>query len=449
MSRFALKSYCNRLDSRSPFPVIGHITNISGLILEGHCPEVAIGGILQVTSLDGKHTTDAEVIGFRDDRALLMPIGELRGIGKGSEVRFLKDVASINIGPELIGRVINPLMQPLDDGPAIDCEEEYSIYSNPINPLKRGRIETVLDLGVRAVNGLLTIGRGQRIGIMSGSGVGKSMLLGMMARNTNADINVVALIGERGREVREFLERDLGPEGLKRSVVVIATGDSSALIRMRCAYVAITISEYFRRQGADVLLMMDSLTRFSMSQREIGLSAGEPPTTKGYPPSVFTTLPKLLERAGNLQAGGSVTGIYTVLIEQDDLNDPIGDAVRSIVDGHLFLTRKLASRSHYPAIDVGNSISRVMTEIVSQQHNTIANKIKSIIATYAEAEDLINIGAYVKGSNTQIDEAIQYIQPIREFLRQDFKQAASFDDSLRAMASIFQRPQGAPPKGGR
>ncbi len=439
MSLLPLKKYEQWVNEYSPFPSYGHVTNVLGLVIEGYCPDATIGTIAEVYSLDRKWSCEAEVVGFKQDRALLMPLGELRGIGLGSPIAFRRASATIKIGAEMIGRVYDGLLQPLDGGPGIESDEEYSLYSKPINPLKRNRIHEPLDLGVRSINGLLTVGKGQRLSIMSGSGVGKSMLLGMMARNTNADVNVIALIGERGREVREFIERDLGPEGLQRSVVIVATSDASALIRMRAAFAATTIAEYFRKQNADVLLMMDSATRFAMAQREIGLSAGEPPTTKGYPPSAFSLLPKLLERAGTTSSGGSITGIYTVLIEQDDMNDPIGDAIRSIVDGHLLLSRKMASRGHYPAIDVSYSASRVMTDIISDEHLALASKVKSIMATYAEAEDLINIGAYMKGSNPAIDEAIQYMPLIKDFLKQNFKSSCNMQDSIQQMQAIFQK----------
>lgn len=438
MSRIPLRKYAEWVDEISPYPSYGHVTNVLGLVIEGFCPNASVGSIVEVYSMDRKESSMAEVVGFRDNKVLIMPLGDLRGIGLGSPIAFRQSAATIKIGPELIGRTLDGLLKPLDGGPELECEEEFSIYSSPINPLKRARINEPMDIGVKSINGLLTIGRGQRMAIMAGSGVGKSVLLGMMARNTSSDLNVIALIGERGREVREFLEKDLGPEGLARSVVIVATSDVSPLIRMRAAFVATTICEYFRKQGANVLLMMDSITRFSMAQREIGLSAGEPPTTKGYPPSAFAMLPKILERAGMTSSSGSITGIYTVLIEADDANDPIGDSVRSIADGHLLLSRKLAAKGHYPAIDVSNSASRVMPDVVSEEHLNLSNRIKSILATYAEAEDLINIGAYVKGSNPAIDEAIQLIQPIRDFLKQSFKVCARMPEALAAMKAICQ-----------
>ncbi len=448
MSRLQLSQYHDAVKDFSAFPAYGRVTNILGLLIEGYCPYGSVGTIVDVYSLDEKTSTEAEIVGFRDDRALLMALKEMQGIGLGSKMVPRAGQAAVKIDDSMIGRVFDGLLNPIDDGPLIDTDQTYSIYSKPINPLKRGRIDEPLDVGVRAFNGLLTVGKGQRVAIIAGSGVGKSMLLGMMARSTTADVNVIALVGERGREVREFLERDLGPEGLARSIVIAATSDTSPLVRVRAAYTATTVAEYFRAKGANVLLMMDSVTRFAMAQREIGLSSGEPPTTKGYPPSVFNNLPKLLERAGNLRSGGSITGIYTVLIEADDINDPIGDSVRSIVDGHVVLSRRIAARGHFPAIDISYSASRVMTEVVSKEHLAMAMKIKELIASYSEAEDLINIGAYAKGSNPAVDEAIQFIPQIKEFLKQPFDLKVSFDDSVRAMAAIFQQKQ-AQPRAGR
>jgi len=439
MSRLNLKSYEEQMDKMSSYPLYGQVTNVSGLLIEGSAPYASVGALYTIYSLDKQLSFDAEVVGFRGDKVLLMSFGELRGVGLGSVVKFKQKSATVKIDNSLIGRVIDGLGNALDDGPVLNCQEEFSIYSKPINPLKRERIHEPLDLGVRAFNGLLTIGKGQRACIMSGSGVGKSVLLGMLAKNSKADVNVIALIGERGREVREFIERDLGPEGMARSVVVAATSDTSPVIRMRAAFVAATISEYFRKQGANVLLMMDSVTRFAMAQREIGLSAGEPPTTKGYPPSVFSIMPKLFERAGNTMSGGSITGLFTVLIEADDINDPIGDTVRSIVDGHVVLSRKLAARNHYPAIDVRRSPSRVMGDVTTPEHRELAGRIKSVMAYFAEAEDLINIGAYVKGSNAKIDEAIQYIDPIRNFLQQKATEPTTMETTLQMMKDIFSR----------
>lgn len=437
MSRLALKDYETALKSASPFPTYGHVTNVIGLIIEGYCTDAPIGATCEIYSLDKQSSCLAEVVGFKEDKVLLMLLGELRGLGRGSAIALRRLSATVKVGPQMMGRTLDGLGHPIDGGPELDVDNEFSIYSSPINPLKRTRITETLDLGVRCVNGMLTLGKGQRMGIIACSGVGKSMLLGMMARSTRADVNVIALIGERGREVREFIEKDLGAEGLARSIIICATSDVSPVLRMRAAYVASTIAEYFRKQGADVLFMMDSITRFAMAQREVGLSAGEPPTTRGYPPSVFTKMPQLFERAGNSSSSGSITGIYTVLVEGDDINDPIGDAVRSIVDGHIMLSRKLAAKGHYPAIDVPNSASRVMSDIASPEHKKMSYKIRSIIADYAEAEDLINIGAYVKGSNKAVDEAIQYIDAVRAFLKQPYDEKVTMEQTLQQMAAIF------------
>jgi len=341
------------------------------------------------------------------------------------------------VGHNLLGRVIDGLGNPVDDGGPIESEDEYPIYADPINPLKRGRITKPIDLGIRAINGLFSCGSGQRMGIFSGSGVGKSVLLGMIARNTRADVSVIGLVGERGREVREFIENSLGEEGLARSVVVAATSDMHPLIRMRAAYVATAISEYFRDQGMNVLLMVDSLTRFAMAQREVGLSIGEPPTTKGYTPSVFSLMPKLLERAGSIESCGSITGLYTVLVEGDDFNEPIADAARSILDGHITLSRELASKNHYPAIDVLESISRLMIDLVDDKHRKRANDIINIIATYKKAEDLINIGAYVEGSNPEIDNAIKMTGSVNSFLKQDIDEKVGFEESKEQLLALF------------
>ncbi len=441
MSRLQLDLLEQVVERIADFPSQGRVTNVVGLMMEGYCKNATIGSITTVYSLDESKSMEAEVVGFKDDKALMMPLRELHGVGIGSRIVLKRRQASVKISESMIGRVLNGNLEPIDGGPALVADEEFSLYVRPLNPLKRGRVERTIDTGVRSINGLLTLGLGQRMAILSGSGVGKSMLLGMIARNTSADINVIALIGERGREVREFLEKNLGSEGLQRSVVIVATSDSSPLERVRAAYGATAVAEFFRRRSQDVLLMMDSITRYAMALREIGLSAGEPPTTKGYPPSVFGMLPKLLERAGNLTSGGSITGIYTVLIEADDINDPIGDTVRSIVDGHIVLSRKLAAKGHFPSIDVGYSSSRVMDDITSDEHRNLAMRIKSLMATYSEAEDLINIGAYAKGSNPTIDEAIQYQQAIRSFLIQPYSEATKISETLERMKSIFQGAQ--------
>ncbi len=432
-----------RIKAVNPLKVSGKVIQIVGLVVEGYCPGATVGTLCQLIPRGDGEPVPAEVVGFKDSRALLMPLGELRGFGPGSLIQIVRDSASLPVGDHLLGRVLDALGQPLDDQPLKPCEHECPLYALPASPMARKPIVHPLDLGVRAINGLLTCGSGQRMGIMAGSGVGKSVLLGMMAKHTQADVNVIALIGERGREVREFIERDLGPEGLARSVVVTATSDQSPLLRMRGAFVATTIAEYFCNQGKDVLLLMDSVTRFAMAMREVGLAIGEPPATKGYTPSVFATLPKLLERAGSFKGKGSITGLYTVLVEGDDMNEPIADAVRSILDGHIVLSRDLAARNHYPSIDILNSTSRVMRDIVSPEHMQLNGRVREVLATYKEAEDLINIGAYIEGSNGKIDYAVSQIEAIIEFLRQGMNDAVDLETTLEQLTTLLQdRRQG-------
>ena len=429
--------YHNIIENVNPVSVYGKVSEMAGLLVEGHDPGTSIGEMCRIYPGDNGNAISAEVVGFRSGNVLLMPIESLQGIGPGCRILPLGKKADVKIGHNLLGRVIDGLGKPIDDKGPVKFEGEYPIYAESINPLKRGRIREPMDLGIRVINGLFSCGKGQRMGIFSGSGVGKSVLLGMMARNTRADVNVIGLIGERGREVREFIENNLGREGLARSVVVVATSDSHPLIRMRAAYVATSISEYFRDQGMDVLLMVDSLTRFAMAQREVGLLLGEPPTTKGYTPSVFSLMPKLLERAGNIEGGGSITGLYTVLVEGDDFNEPISDAARAILDGHISLVRDLASKNHYPAVDILHSISRVMIDIVDEEHKKRANDILNTVATYEKAEDLINIGAYVEGSNPGIDYAIKMIDRINSFLKQDMDERVSFQETKEQLMALF------------
>ena len=418
----------------------GKITQVIGQMMLGYLPGAAIGSVCTVhPNAGGAQRFLAEVVGFRDRNVLLMPLGEMRGVGLGSSIVLERAVATIGVGRNLLGRVINGLGEPLDNLGEIETVDESLIYKTVGNPLDREPIHEPMDLGVRAINGMITVGRGQRVGIMAGSGVGKSVLMGMMARNSNADVNVIAMIGERGREVKEFIEEILGEEGLKRSILVVATSDQSPLLRMRASYVATTIAEYFCSLGSHVLLMMDSITRFAMAQREIGLSAGEPPASKGYTPSVFSALPKMLERAGAFENQGSITGLYTVLVEGDDMDDPIGDAVRSIVDGHIVLNRKLASRGHFPAIDVLNSTSRVMHNVVPSEFLQIARAMRENLAVYREAEDLINIGAYRSGSNPAIDEAIRLQPAITSYLRQDVADSTDLIKCAQMMAKIVGR----------
>ncbi len=415
---------------------LGKVVKVVGLTIESIGPKANLNDLCLIVSKDRKQTVMAEVVGFRDDRILLMPYGNVEGVGIGSTVESTKEPLKVAVGDSLLGKTLDGLGKPIDNT-QIELNEGYSVEAEPPDPMKRKLIDQVLPLGVKAVDAMITVGKGQRIGIFAGSGVGKSTLLGMFARNTKADINVIALIGERGREVKEFIERDLGEEGLKRSVVVVATSDKPALIRKKAAKTATAIAEYFRDQGRDVLLMMDSLTRFSMAQREIGLASGEPPVSRGYPPSVYSEMPKLLERAGNSEKG-SITGLYTVLVDGDDFNEPITDTARGILDGHIMLTRKLANKNHYPAIDVLQSISRVMSSIVMAEHKALAGKLKMVLATYGEAEDLINIGAYKSGSNKNIDYAISKIDAVNEFLRQEVNDKQEFSQIVESLEELFK-----------
>lgn len=396
----------------------GKVSQVIGLIIESNGPGATLGELCYVYPRGGGNKIQAEVVGFKDNKVLLMPLGDLEGVGPGSEVISTGTSLRVAVGPHLLGRVLDGLGNPIDGQGVVENVLDYPAQANPPNPLTRKRIEEPISLGVKAIDGLLTCGKGQRVGIFAGSGVGKSTLLGMIARNTNADVNVIALVGERGREVREFIERDLGEEGLRRSVVVVATSDQPALVRLKGAFVATSIAEYFRDQGNDVMLMMDSATRFAMAQREVGLAVGEPPATRGYTPSVFALLPKLLERSGTSDRG-TITGLYTVLVDGDDHNEPIADAVRGILDGHIVLSRELAMQNQYPAIDVLASVSRVMNDIVPQEHRRSAGQFRSTLATYRDAKDLIDIGAYTSGSNPKIDYAITKYPDIIEFLKQD------------------------------
>lgn len=431
------QKYLDVIERITPVQSHGRITKVVGLILESNGPASSIGCVCDIISKNKNYQIKAEILGFRDNVVLLMPLEEVHGIGPGSRVIARTEKAFVPVGPQLLGRVIDGMGNPIDDKGPISTVSEYPIYSNPLNPLMRRRISQPLDIGVRAINGLLTIGCGQRIGIFAGSGVGKSVLLGMIARKTSADVNVIALIGERGRELNEFIDKQLGDEGLQKSVVVVATSDQLPLIRMRGAFIATAVAEFFRDQGANVNLMMDSVTRFAMAQREIGLALGEPPTTKGYTPSVFTTLPRLLERAGTSGSdSGTITGIYTVLVDGGDMDEPVADSVRSILDGHIILTRDLAMQNHYPAIDVLGSISRVMDDIATLDHKQNANKLKEVLATYRKAEDLINIGAYVSGSNSKIDYAIKKIDLINTYLRQGRDDVVKYEECLNSLSQI-------------
>ena len=433
---YNLKKY-EELKENTYFNRLGRVVKIVGLTIESVGPEAKLNDLCRilVNKVENQYVM-AEVVGFREKRLLLMPFDSVEGLGVGCIVENTGHPLSVSVDDNILGHTVDGIGRPTDIE-SLDMRYEYPVEAAPPDPMQRTIISEVLPLGVKAVDGLITVGKGQRIGIFAGSGVGKSTLLGMFARNTQADINVIALIGERGREVREFIERDLGEEGMKRSVVVVATSDKPALIRNKAAKTATAIAEYFRDQGKDVLLMMDSLTRFSMTQREIGLASGEPPVTRGYPPSVYAEMPKLLERAGTSEKG-SITGLYTVLVDGDDFNEPITDTARSILDGHIMLSRNLAHKNHYPAIDVLQSISRVMSAIASKEHKALAGKLKSVLATYHESEDLINIGAYKSGSNKEIDYAIQKIDAINQFLMQDTMEKFGFEEIISMLKAIFE-----------
>ncbi|MDI6799975.1 MAG: flagellar protein export ATPase FliI [Actinomycetota bacterium] len=414
----------------------GKVKQVVGLVIESLGPPAQIGEVCNILISRNQPPVKAEIVGFKENCVLLMPLGEMSGIKPNSEIVASGDFLKVGVGDGLLGRVLGGLGNPIDGRGPIYTETDYEVHNSPPNPLSRQRITEPLPMGVRSIDATLTCGKGQRVGIFAGSGVGKSVLLGMIARNCHADVNVIALIGERGREVRDFIENDLGEEGLARSVVVVATSDQPALVRLKGAFVATAIAEYFRDKGKNVMLMMDSVTRFAMAQREVGLAIGEPPATKGYTPSVFALLPKLLERSGTSDVG-TITGLYTILVEADDMNEPIADAVRSILDGHIVLSRKLAAQNHYPAIDVLSSISRLMKEISIKEGNELAGKLRDTLSTYKEAEDLINIGAYAKGSNPKIDYSIKKIDAINAFLRQSIDEVAEFDENTEMLKGIF------------
>lgn len=442
-----LSEYRRALHFGELYSHIGKVEQMIGMTIEAQGVTCNIGDVCEVSlgddgvsSKSSKSSHDkkmiAEVVGFKGDRVLLMPYGDTDGIGYGSTVRNLEKKMTIRVSNSLIGRIVDALGNPLDDGDEITDGEEYSINGEVSNPLARPRISTPIEMGVRAIDGLLTIGKGQRMGIFAGSGVGKSTLMGMLARNVKADVNVIALVGERGREVVEFISRDLGEEGAMRSVIVVATSDQPAMQRSKCALTATAIAEYFRDQGNDVLLMMDSLTRFAMAQREIGLSIGEPPVARGYPPSIYTALPKLLERSGSFEKG-SITGIYTVLVEGDDANEPISDTVRSIIDGHIMLSRKIAAQNHYPAIDVLSSISRLMSDIAAPEHKSLAGRFRYLLSLYRDNQDLISIGAYKSGSNPDLDFAIRHIDAMNAFLQQRVDERNSFSEIEGLLSGVL------------
>lgn len=423
----------SRVRETTTLKITGKVKKVVGLTIEVEGIQAFVGEVCRIHVSGGKSIL-AEVVGFKDNAVLLMPLGELTGVSPGSPVEASGKTLNVKVGFDLLGKVLDGLGRPMD-GREINCEAEYSLDNDPPNPMLRKRIDTVMSTGIRAIDGFLTCGVGQRVGIFAGSGVGKSTLLGMISRYSDADINVIGLIGERGREVKEFIEKDLGPEGLKKSVIVVATSDQPPLTRLKGAFTATAIAEYFRDKGLKVMLMMDSVTRFAMAQREVGLTIGEPPATKGYTPSVFAMLPRLMERSGNSDKG-SITAFYTVLVDGDDMNEPIADAARGILDGHIVLSRKLASKNHYPAIDVMSSVSRLMSEVADESLKIKAGELRDIIATFKESEDLINIGAYQKGTSPKIDRAIDLIDEVEGFLKQGMNEHTPFNETLKRSLSI-------------
>lgn len=432
---YPIDAYKEVIKNTGILAVTGKVIQVIGLVVEAEVQGVSVGELCHI-HITKTTTILSEVVGFKETRVFLMPLGNTSGIKPGSLVRATGRPIEVKVGPALLGRVLNGLGDPMDNQGDIAFETTYGIDNDPPDPIKRPRITDVLETGVKAIDGVLTLGKGQRVGIFAGSGVGKSTLMGMLARNCDADINVISLVGERGREVKDFIEESLGEDGLKRSVVVCATSDQPPVIRLKGALVGTAIAEYFRDQGKNVLFMMDSVTRFAMAQREIGLATGEPPTTKGYTPSVFAMLPRLMERAGTSDKG-SITAIYTVLVDGGDMDEPIADAARGILDGHVVLSRDLAAKNHYPCIDVGHSVSRLFSAITSDDHKSAAGTLREVLARYTEAEDLINIGAYVKGSNAKIDNAIGSIDSVNDFLRQGTHEECPFKQSITSLTSLF------------
>lgn len=419
----------------SPLSSLGKVKNIAGIMIEVTGISAKVGDICTIYSADDEHTIMSEVVGFKEENVLLMAYGEIKGVSPGSFVQSTGCQLRVPVGDFLVGRTVDATGKPMDDKGDFEVTQYYNVDGTRVNPMERARITQPMNYGIKAIDGMLTIGKGQRMGIFAGSGVGKSTLLGMIARNVKSDVNVIALVGERGREVTEFIQKDLGEEGLKRSVLVVATSDQPAMFRVKCAAVATAIAEYFKDCGMDVLLMMDSLTRFAMAQREVGLAIGEPPIARGYTPSIYSELPKLLERSGSFKEG-SITGIYTVLVEGDDTNEPIADTVRGIIDGHIVLSRDLANKSHFPAIDVSASISRLMSDIASPEQKKCASKIRDIISVYNQNADLISIGAYKPGMNLKLDDAINKIESVNSFLTQEVGANISFEETLEIMEAI-------------
>ncbi len=438
MKFFEIEKYKKLVEDTKSIEEGGKVTQVIGLTVEAIGLKANIGDICKIYSINHKEYVLAEVVGFKNKNILLMPFGDLSGIGPDNHVAATNTALKVKVGKGLCGRVLDALGNPMDDLGDIEVEAYYPINNVPPNPLQRGRIKELLPLGVKAIDSMLTIGKGQRMGVFAGSGVGKSTLMGMIARNTDADINVITLVGERGREVREFIEKDLKEDGLKKSILVVATSDQPAIMRLKSAMVGTSIAEYFRDQGFNVMLLMDSLTRFAMAQREIGMAIGEPPISRGFTPSVYSVMPKLLERSGAF-GKGSITGLYTVLVEGDDMNEPISDTVRGILDGHIVLSRKLANNNHYPSIDVLESVSRLMADIADEEHIEKASFVRGVMATYRQAQDLISIGAYKAGSNPEIDKAIELIEPINDMLKQKISENFSMEETLELLNTIYDR----------
>lgn len=435
---FKLEEYSEIIEKTNSIKEIGKVTEIIGLTIEADGPSSSIGDLCYIYNKLNEEPIWAEVVGFRTPKILLMPLGSMEGLQPGAIVVNTGSAMKIKVGEQLLGRVLDGLGRPIDNLGEINSQNLRSTHSEAINPLKRRRITEPLTLGIKSVDSFVTVGKGQRLGVFAGSGVGKSTTLGMMAKNTSADLNVIALIGERGREVREFIEQILGTEGMKRSVVIAATSEQPSLVKIKAAYVATAIAEYFRDTGRDVLFMLDSITRISMAQREVGLAIGEPPATRGYTPSVFAQMPKILERAGSNELG-TMTGLYTILVEGDDFNEPISDTARSILDGHIVLSRDLAHQNHYPAVDVLQSISRVMPDITTEEHRDAAGKIRNLLAVYKKNEDLINIGAYVKGSDKNCDDAIKSMDDINSFLRQKTSEKFDYAETVNSLVELSQK----------
>jgi len=438
MDSINLSKYTDIAQETNTFREIGQVTHIIGLVIEADGPPSSIGDLCYISTKTGEPPIYAEVVGFKEEKVLLMPLGEMEGLKPGSTVVNSGGSLKIKVGSELLGRVLDGLGRPIDEFGSLKTNNYYSTKITKINPLTRIKVRQPLSMGVKALDSLITIGKGQRVGIMAGSGVGKSTLLGMLARNSTADMNVIALIGERGREVSEFIEHSLGAEGLSKSVVVIATSDQPSLVKIKAAHVATSIAEYFRDSGRDVLFMLDSVTRIAMAQREVGLAIGEPPATRGYTPSVFALMPKLLERTGNSDKG-TMTGLFTVLVEGDDFNEPVSDTVRGILDGHILLSRQLAQKNHYPAIDVLGSLSRVMNDVTTHEHVEAAGRIRDLLATYEKNSDIISIGAYIKGSDLKIDRSIRLHEEINTFLRQSVSQKVNYAETVKRLIEISKK----------